>query len=75
MAFNVFDDSGQGFYFVILIITGLIGLVALILRFVASVYGHRQLGLEDFLAAAAVAIFLTRTSVGLHGNYVAAPVH
>ena len=69
MAFHVFNDSGQGFYFIFLIITGLVGLVAIILRFVASKVTHRKLGWEDVLAAAAVAVFLTRTSVGLSGKY------
>ncbi len=70
MAFNVFKDSGQGFYFIFLIITGLVGLLALILRFVASKVANRELGWEDVLAAAAVAVFLTRTSVGLRGKYI-----
>ena len=70
MAFHVLDNSGQGFYFIFLIIAGLVGLVALILRFVATKVAHRKLGWEDVLAVAAVAVFLTRTSVGLRGKHI-----
>jgi hypothetical protein len=71
MGFNVFSDSGQAFYFAFLIVTGIIGLAALILRFVASRVSHRKFGWEDILAAAAVAVFLTRTAVGLRGECLA----
>ncbi|KAF1994668.1 benzoate 4-monooxygenase cytochrome P450 [Amniculicola lignicola CBS 123094] len=75
MTLKVFTDSGHSFYFVFLIITGIVGFTALVLRFVASNVVHRKLGWEDWLAAAAVAVFLARTSVGLRGRPLDPPAY
>jgi hypothetical protein len=68
MAFRVFDDSGQGAYFVLLIISVLVATAAVVLRFVATSLSHRKPGLEDWLALAAVLVFLPRAGVAFNGT-------
>lgn len=68
MAFNIFDDSGQGTYLILLIVGTLISIVAIVLRFVATLRSHRKPGLEDWLALSALAVFLPRVGVGCNGS-------
>lgn len=68
MAFRVFDDLGQGTYFVLLIVSALVSVVAIVLRFVATSLSRRKLGLEDWLAFAAVVVFLPRIGVAFNGT-------
>ena len=68
MTFLVFDDRGQGAYFVLLIVSALVSIVAIVLRFVATSRTRRKPGLEDWLAFAAVVVFLSRVGVAFNGN-------
>lgn len=70
MAFRVFHDQGQGAYFVLLIIGALVSVAAIVLRFVATSLSRRKPGLEDWLALAAVLVFLPRIGVALNGTSV-----
>ena len=67
MPFRVFEDPKQGAYFVLLIFSVLVSIVAIVLRFVATSLSHRKPGLEDWLALAAVVVFLPRIGVALNG--------
>ena len=67
MVFRVFDDSQQGAYFVLLIVSALISVVAIALRFVATSLSRRKPGLDDWLALAAVVVFIPRVGVALNG--------
>ena len=68
MTFRVFDDPQQGAYFVLLIVSVLIAVVAIVLRFIATSLSRRKPGLEDWLALAAVVVFLPRIGVALNGT-------
>lgn len=68
MAFRVFDDQGQGAYFVLLIVSALVSVVAIVLRFVATSLSRRKPGLEDWLALAAVVVLLSRIGVAFKGT-------
>lgn len=68
MAFRVFHDPGQGAYFVLLIVSALVSVAAVALRFVATSLSRRKPGLEDWLACAAVAVFLPRVGVAFNGT-------
>ena len=70
MRFHVFDDPGQGTYFVLLIVSALGSIVAIALRFVATSLSRRKPGLEDWLALAAVAVFLSRIGIAFNGTSV-----
>lgn len=65
MAFQVFDSAGQGAYFVVLIVAGLFTITTLGLRIYATRLSERKWGLEDWLASAAVAVFLVRVGTVL----------
>ncbi|KAF7865955.1 hypothetical protein EAF04_006119 [Stromatinia cepivora] len=65
MAFHVFDAPGQGAYFVILVVSAVVCIVALVLRILATNISARKLGLEDWLAVGAVAVFLARDAVAI----------
>lgn len=67
MPFHVLDDSGQGTYFILLIVGTLISIVAITLRFVATLLSHQKPGLEDWLALSALAFFLSRVGVACNG--------
>lgn len=68
MTFNVFNDPGQGAYFVLLIVSALASVVAVVLRFVATSRSRRKPGLEDWFAFAAVVVFLVRIGVAFNGT-------
>lgn len=68
MAFRVFDDPGQGTYFVLLAVSALVSVVAIALRFVATSLSRRKPGLEDWLAFAAAFVFLSRIGVAFNGT-------
>lgn len=68
MTFHVFNDPGQGAYFVLLIVSALTSVVAIVLRFVATSRSGRKPGLEDWLAFAAVVVFLIRIGVAFNGT-------
>ena len=67
MAFEVFKDSTQGAYFVVLIISAVLSVVAVVLRFLATRRMGRKPGLEDWLAVSAVVVFLARIGTVLYG--------
>ncbi|KAK4194674.1 hypothetical protein QBC40DRAFT_301899 [Triangularia verruculosa] len=67
MAFEVFKDSTAGAYFVILAVTGLLSLIACGLRFLATIRTGRKPGLEDWLAASAVVVYLIRVISVMYG--------
>lgn len=67
MAFHVFDDSGQGAYFILLIVAALASIVAVVLRFVSTSLSGRKPGLEDWLALAALVVLITRIGVAFNG--------
>ena len=67
MPFQVFDDSGQGIFLVLLIVGTLVSIVAIALRFFATYLSRRKPGLEDWLALAALAVFLARVGVASNG--------
>ena len=70
MAFHVFHDPGQGSYFVLLIVSAFLSVVAIVLRFLATSLSRRKPGLEDWLALAAVLVFLPRLGVAFNGMSV-----
>jgi hypothetical protein len=61
MALHIFADPVQGAYFVLIIILIPIGVLATVLRFVATQKARRRPGLEDWLALAALISFLANT--------------
>ncbi|KAH8899039.1 hypothetical protein GQ53DRAFT_363370 [Thozetella sp. PMI_491] len=67
MAFNVFHDSTQGSFFVVLIVTGALSIVAVLCRFLATRLSRRRPGLEDWLALAALLVYLLRVGAVLYG--------
>lgn len=67
MVLNVFHDSGQGAYFVLLVVCGVICTATIALRFASTRLSGRKPGLEDWLAFAAAAIFLVRVGVAISG--------
>ena len=70
MAFRVFDDPGQGAYFVLLIVSAVVSVAAVVLRFVATSLSRRKPGLEDWLAFAALVVFLPRVGVAFNGTAI-----
>lgn len=68
MPLRVFHDQGQGTYFVLLILSAIISVAAILLRFVATSLSRRKPGLEDWLALAAVLVLLPRIGVALNGT-------
>jgi hypothetical protein len=70
MAFEVFKDSTQGTYFVVLIISAVLSVVAVVLRFLATRRMGRKPGLEDWLAVSAVVVFLARVGAVLYGMLI-----
>ncbi|KAI2620576.1 hypothetical protein GGR54DRAFT_105255 [Hypoxylon sp. NC1633] len=60
MTFNIFEDQQISFYFFFSLACGFVGLVAVILRFSATKLSARKIAIEDWLALAAVTVYVTR---------------
>ncbi|KAK4184060.1 hypothetical protein QBC35DRAFT_466776 [Podospora australis] len=67
MTFEVFNDPPSGAYFVVLAVTGVLSVVAIGLRFLATAKSHRRPGLEDWLAASAVIVYVVRVISVMYG--------
>lgn len=68
MTFNIHNNSTQFAEFIVLILFTPLGIAVTVLRFVATRYGARKPGLEDWLAAGATLFFLLFNLASLMGE-------
>lgn len=68
MAFRIYNNSTQFAQFIVLIIFTPLGIAVTVLRFVATRYGARRPGLEDWMAALATVFFILVNLAGLMGE-------
>jgi hypothetical protein len=75
MAFRIYNNPTQYAQFIVLIIFTPLGIAVTVLRFVATRYGARKPGLEDWMAAIATLFFALTNFAGLMGMLRRVVVH